>query len=104
MGADMNRKGILIHEKDTVVTLSDPALPGDIIIYEKNGGKQCLTAVEEIPRYHKAACRDIGNGELIYKYGQVIGRATADISAGSLVHTKNLKSVCMTEPRVGNEE
>ena len=45
MGADMNRKGILIHEKDTVVTLSDPALPGDVIIYEKNGGKQCLRCV-----------------------------------------------------------
>ena len=100
----MNRKGILIHEKDMVVTLSDPAIPGDVIIYEKSGRKQSLTAVEEIPRYHKAACRDIDKGELIYKYGQVIGRATADIAAGSLVHTKNLKSVCMTEPSAGNEE
>lgn len=100
----MHRKGILIHEKDMVVTLSDPAMPGDIIVYVKDSRKQYLSAVEEIPRYHKTACRDIDKGELVYKYGQVIGRATADIAAGSLVHTRNLKSVCMTEPSVEYEE
>ena len=81
----MERKGILIKDNDMAVTLSEPAA----------AQKYCLPVKESIPCYHKAACRDIRNGELVYKYGQVIGRAVEDIPAGYLIHTHNLKSVCL---------
>jgi altronate hydrolase len=39
---------------------------------------------------HKFALRDIKKGEAIYKYGQIIGFASQDISAGGHVHVHNV--------------
>jgi altronate hydrolase len=41
---------------------------------------------------HKIALRDIKSGEAIYKYGQIIGFASQDISAGSHVHVHNVRA------------
>jgi altronate hydrolase len=41
---------------------------------------------------HKISLRDIKKGELIYKYGQIIGFANQDIAAGSHVHTHNVSA------------
>ncbi|GAB2840150.1 altronate dehydratase family protein [Actinoallomurus bryophytorum] len=43
-----------------------------------------------VPRGHKVAVRDLASGAPIRKYGQLIGVATAPITAGSHVHTHNL--------------
>lgn len=45
-----------------------------------------------VPAGHKYALRDIREGEAIIKYGEIIGRATKNISKGEWVHTHNLKS------------
>ena len=63
-----------------------------IVIDKKDNVGVCLTASGEIPSGHKVALRDIKKGEFVVKYGQVIGRATADIKVGEWVHTHNLKS------------
>lgn len=63
-----------------VVLLGDAVSPG-------------LEAVTEVPVGHKIALRDIRGGEDIVKYGVVIGRATADIPAGSWVHLHVMRSV-----------
>ena len=47
---------------------------------------QEIIAVTDVPVGHKIALRDIAAGEMIVKYGVTIGRATADIAAGSWVH------------------
>ena len=65
-------KKIVINEKDTVGVLLEP--------------------MGDIPAGHKYALRDIKAGEPVYKYGEVIGRATENIKAGEWVHTHNLKS------------
>lgn len=55
-----------------------------------------LIAVEigqDIPYGHKFAFRDIKKGEDILKYGEVIGRATADISKGTHAHVQNIESL-----------
>ena len=52
-----------------------------------------VEAATEVPMGHKIALRDIRNGEDIVKYGVVIGRATADIPAGSWVHLHVMRSV-----------
>jgi len=44
-----------------------------------------LRLVEQIPQGHKVALADIGEGEAIHRYGEVIGRAAAPITKGSWV-------------------
>tara|TARA_B100000900_G_scaffold414237_1_gene440343 strand:+ start:1021 stop:2520 length:1500 start_codon:yes stop_codon:yes gene_type:complete len=45
----------------------------------------------DIPFGHKISLTDISKGDLIYKYGQIIGIASEEIKRGSHVHTHNLK-------------
>jgi altronate hydrolase len=49
-----------------------------------------VEATEPIRQYHKVALEDIGEGEPVYKYGQIIGYATAPIAKGAWIHTHNL--------------
>ncbi len=63
-----------------------------VIINEKDNVGVCLDGNEKIPAGHKYALRDISAGEYIIKYGEIIGRATQDISKGEWVHTHNVKS------------
>jgi len=44
----------------------------------------------DVPSGHKLAVRDVAAGAAVHKYGQSIGRASADIAAGQHVHTHNL--------------
>lgn len=45
---------------------------------------------DDIPAGHKIACCNINAGNPILKYGQIIGFANRDISAGEHVHTTNV--------------
>ena len=51
-----------------------------------------LKANHDIPIGHKAALRDIKTGDTIWKYGQDIGKAIADIGRGEHVHVHNVKT------------
>ena len=46
--------------------------------------------LQPVPRGHKIAMQPIATGSCVIRYGQIIGVATADIAAGSHVHTHNL--------------
>ena len=63
-----------------------------VIINEKDNVGVCLDGNERIPAGHKYALRPIKQGEYVIKYGEVIGRATADIQENEWVHTHNVKS------------
>jgi altronate dehydratase large subunit len=52
-----------------------------------------ITLVTAVPFGHKVALRAIRRGEIVRKYGQPIGRATADIPAGAHAHTHNVESL-----------
>ena len=54
---------------------------------------QYITLKEDIPYGHKFAFRSICQGEEILKYGEVMGRATADIQAGCHAHVQNIESL-----------
>ena len=41
---------------------------------------------------HKIALKDIREGEYVFKYGHIIGKASKDIKKGEWIHTHNLKS------------
>ena len=82
----MDIQAILQHPKDTVVTLTKEARPGDRVLYE--GGN--ITAEDCIPQWHKIALSDISQGQVVYKYGEEIGKATTFIGKGHRVDDKNL--------------
>ena len=50
-----------------------------------------VRSVEAIGRGSKVALIPIPCGEAVIRYGEEIGRATADIAAGQHVHTHNLR-------------
>ncbi len=63
-----------------------------LIINEKDNVGVALTDTEGIKAGHKSALCDIEKGELVIKYGEPIGRATAPIKKGAWVHSHNLRS------------
>lgn len=55
-------------------------------------GGRAMRLPTALPPAHKFALRAIRGGEPIVKFGQPIGRATADIPDGGWVHTHNVKT------------
>ena len=77
-----------IDEKDNLVTCLRDIKKGEAV--ELDG--EVITAGADIPQFHKMAVKDIPTGGLCYKYGEVIGKATADIKKGDYVHVHNCES------------
>lgn len=74
---------VRLHPGDNVV-IAPRALPkGEPV-------EDGLTAREPIPAGHKVATAAIRRGEVVRKYGQIIGQATRDIAPGDHVHVQNL--------------
>jgi len=82
---------------DDVAVVTCAVESGGTIAYLLGGKKQEVVATQEIPRYHKVAVRRITQGEVVRKYGTIIGEATQDIAAGSHVHTHNIDSTAKKE-------
>src|SRR5262249_27751012 len=51
-----------------------------------------LTARADIPIGHKVALKPLKKGDTVVKYGEDIGRMTADAASGEHVHVQNLKT------------
>lgn len=83
---------VIMHEIDTVVTVTKKILSGDDITYILNGEIFKVIATSDIPINHKTAIKDVKKGDVVLKYGERIGFASADIKIGDHVHTNNLDS------------
>lgn len=81
---------LMIDEKDNVAVVIEPVLKGEQARYKINGRECCVTALEDIPIYHKLATSPISKGESVVKYGEYIGFALHDIRAGEHVHLHNV--------------
>ena len=79
---------LVISERDNVATALEALEPGRTLDVRNAS----VTIREPIQRGHKVALARICVGEAVMKYGSVIGTATADIEAGSHVHTHNVAS------------
>jgi altronate dehydratase len=79
---------IVISALDNVATALEALESGQTI----QAGESTITVSEAIPRGHKVALRAIPSGDIVVKYGSAIGHATADIAAGTHVHTHNVSS------------
>src|ERR1700688_4400302 len=49
-----------------------------------------LTVLDSVPAGHKVALAPIAAGEIVRRYGQVIGRAKRAIEPGRHIHVQNL--------------
>ena len=80
----MDHSALRHQAEDTVGIVIYPVKAGseiavkDIVTEEIS----CLTVREDIPIFHKIALSGMVEGQDVVEYGQVIGRATADIPAG----------------------
>jgi altronate hydrolase len=75
---------IRLNPADDVVIALDQLMSGTVLDGE------AVTVSGLIPPGHKVATRDIGQGEAVHRYGQIIGFASQPIRAGQHVHTHNL--------------
>ncbi len=81
---------ILLHKNDDVVTVTMPIAAGGQAVYLLDGQQLQVTAVQDIPQFHKVAIKAVKAGSDVIKYGERIGYATQDICVGQHVHTHNL--------------
>lgn len=89
----MNR-AIKIHEDDNVVVVIEETKKASQVSYAANGDSvSSITALEDVPTFHKVACKDIPEGAAVIKYGEHIGVAAVNIEKGQHVHTHNVLSV-----------
>lgn len=92
----MEAPHLLVHDrKDTV---------GVVVVENLTAGTDMLAVITadnssfrmqskmDVPIGHKIALTDIRKGDTIWKYGQDIGVAAANIAKGEHVHVQNLKT------------
>lgn len=86
-------EALLIHEKDTVATALRDLSKGERIEVTGFGKIFELEVQTPIPIFHKLALVEIPEGALVYKYGEVIGKATVRIFPGEYVHIHNITTL-----------
>jgi len=86
----------LIHARpDFVAVATDDISKGEeiIAVFMDDDKQTSVRSKEDIALGHKIALRNIGKGDKVIEYGDVIGSATKDIATGEHVHVHNLKSL-----------
>ncbi|TAG18355.1 MAG: hypothetical protein EAZ40_11440, partial [Rhodobacterales bacterium] len=75
---------IRLHGSDNVVIALQDLSQGAVV------GSVSAPLPGAVPRGHKIATQAIAKGDMVIRYGQIIGQATADIPAGAHIHSHNL--------------
>lgn len=90
---------IIMQEQDNVATVLKKTSPGETLSIADRAMQEVgrVTATQVIPFAHKICLRRIPAGAPVIKYGQVIGRARADIAVGEYVHVHNVVSIAGAE-------
>ena len=78
---------IHLHPTDNVVVARVQIPVGASLEFEGRS----VRASHTISPGHKMAVKPIGEGEIVFKYGEEIGRAAEPLAPGSWVHTHNLE-------------
>jgi (2R)-sulfolactate sulfo-lyase subunit alpha len=92
----MGAPHLLVHDKkDTVGVVVVEGLKAStdmlcVVTHDNSSFK--LKSKMDVPIGHKIALVDIKKGDTVWKYGQDIGRAIADIGKGEHVHVHNVKT------------
>ena len=88
----MERKAIVLNNKDNVATALADLAQGDTVDLEVDKKPISVKLLNPIQFGRKFSLVDIKSGSPILKYGEVIGEATKDIKAGEHVHVHNVAS------------
>lgn len=84
-------KGIIIkQDKDNVAVVTAEVKTGDLVSCRLGSHVMEITALDEIPIYHKICLVDLKKGDIVVKYGEGIGRVTEDVKKGGYIHIHNL--------------
>lgn len=84
---------IVLRATDNVATAVQELKAGQEAAVRLDRELSRIVIKEDIPYGHKFAVRFVRKGEEILKYGETIGRATADIDAGCHAHVQNIESL-----------
>jgi (2R)-sulfolactate sulfo-lyase subunit alpha len=92
----MGAPDLLVHHRDdnVGVVVVEGLMAGTEMVAVIIADDSCFTLVarDDVPIGHKVALKDLKAGDTAIKYGQDIGRITADVGKGSHVHVHNLKT------------
>ena len=87
---------LLVHDKkDTVGVVVVEGLKAGtnmLCVVTADNSSFKMTSKMDVPIGHKIALKDIKKGDTVWKYGQDIGKAVADIKKGEHVHVHNVKT------------
>jgi len=86
-----SKRALIMHASDNVATAVEEIQTGEDVAVPAGGAVLTLRAIEPIPFGFKIALQDLPRGEIIRKYGETIGKASAPIAKGALVHIHNLE-------------
>ena len=89
----MQIDAIMIKKQDNVATALRDIQPKEEITVGMDDEAKPFVVQEFISYGHKFSVKEIALGENIPKYGEVIGRATKEIRAGTHAHIHNIESL-----------
>lgn len=78
--------------KKTIVISPNDSVAVALASLSKGEEAEGVVLTEDIEKGHKFALKGIAKGQQVIKYGEVIGRATADIKAGQHIHSHNMST------------
>lgn len=100
-GQVIEEAALVMSEDDTVATALDDLTAGRTFdltdldlspVRDDVAVPETVELVEDVPFGHKFALLAHERGDEVYKYGEVIGQATATVAVGEWAHTHNVRS------------
>jgi len=88
---------VWLDARDDVATALRAIAPGERVHVRCGDEQRSVATQEAIPLGHKIALHALARGTHVYKYGECIGRLTADVAEGAWVHTHNLETAAQRE-------
>ena len=86
-------RAVVMKSVDNVATCLTNLQAGAAEPITVDGARTTVQIKNDIPFGHKIALSNIGPGEQVIKYGEVIGVASREIAVGEHVHVHNVESV-----------
>ena len=84
---------MVLHNRDNVATALIDIEAGTLVRVKVGDHTKELIMRQAIPFAHKFAIENIEEGQPVYKYGEIIGKAIKPIKVGQHVHVHNLESI-----------
>ena len=83
------------HAQDDVGVATRDLHAGEVVegVYMDSEQSISITLASNVPLGHKVALKDLPANSECREYNEIIGRITADIAKGELVHVHNIKSI-----------